>query len=211
MLRAFLKDASRTLTESVATEIAATYTDQPVFPFQVRIIAGGSDQSDFAGWPTDVLVLAVENQGVCTWGVDLGEDHFGRVLVGGDLSSGPAVVEYCSNIEEYIASRRWDAVCLNAALLQAQAEPIDDRTLGALRAAWQEQWITFGWPGMRNRRFQQGRVRLMLWDGEGQCDWWVSGPVDDLRRVLPALRGMSNLRSALWSNDESGVALLAEH
>ena len=51
----------------------------------------------------------------------------------------------------------------------------------------------------------------MLWSHAGQCDWWVSaGRAAPLRRFAAASLDLSNLRQALWSNDEDGARLLSQ-
>jgi hypothetical protein len=32
---------------------------------------------------------------------------------------------------------------------------------------------TYGWPGKTNYRFYNARSRLLLWDGDEQCDWSI--------------------------------------
>lgn len=74
----------RLLTADVAQEIARTFEDQPVYPERIIVDRPGDIWRRFPGWPEPVLVLSVENQGVCSWGVQLGGSS-GEVLVGGDL------------------------------------------------------------------------------------------------------------------------------
>jgi hypothetical protein len=68
------------LTADVAEEIAITFGDTPVYP--QRILVDSPEEPSltwppsarrFPGWPGPVLVLSDENQGVCSWGVPLGE------------------------------------------------------------------------------------------------------------------------------------------
>jgi hypothetical protein len=54
-------------------------------------------------------------------------------------------------------------------------------------------------------------VKLMLWSGSQQCDWWLSGTdTDTLAAVVTDLMDLSDLREAFWSNDLAGDALLRE-
>jgi hypothetical protein len=49
----------------------------------------------------------------------------------------------------------------------------------------------------------------MLWSYAGQCDWWISASDDlPLKSFVAGLLDLSNLRSTLWSNDDSGAQLL---
>jgi hypothetical protein len=197
------------LTADVADEIAAVFGDQVVFPARIEV-------DRFPGWPDRVLVLSHENQGVVTWGVPLGVPD-PPVLVGGDLEdpSGDdwteGTVVYARSVAEFIAVRRWDAACLVEPLLQAQAQPLDDASLRYLREHYDERTGTTGWPASAQYRFEHGRVKILLWAGRDQCDWWISSPdAANLAMVATALLPLSDLRTSLWSNDSTGDALLAE-
>lgn len=194
--------AAEFLSETVATEIAATYDDIAVFPHQVVVI-------NESVWPGDVLLLATEHQGVCSWGLSMTGESEGAVVVAGDLSSGPGRSRvYCPDLETFIETRRWDAMSFNSPLLQAQAGPIDSASIEFLTRHFTERWPTYGWPCAENRRFERGAVKLMVWSCADQCDWWIAGPVDELEVVLEDLWERSNLKEALWSNDDEGAALL---
>ena len=207
----------RLLTADVAQEIAATFGDQPVYPQRIVVDSSAepsltSSSRRFPGWPGPVLVLSDENQGVCSWGVPLGEGS-GQVLVGGDLLDvGHATVSYAASVEDFIAARRWDHACLNSApVLQAQAAELDQDSLGYLRARLAPAAATAAWPGSSQYRFEGQGVRVMLWSAAGVCDWWISASSQWSLKVFTAgLSGLSDLRSALWSNDESGARLLDE-
>jgi hypothetical protein len=54
-------------------------------------------------------------------------------------------------------------------------------------------------------------VKIMLWSGSHQCDWWLSDTdTGALAEVVTDLMDLSDLREALWSNDIAGHALLRE-
>jgi hypothetical protein len=185
----------------VAARAAEPYGDQVVFPDQTRIDEVGDPGRLFPGWPGPVLVLSVENQGVCAWGV----------LVGGELvGSGEATVRYARSIEEYVAVRAWDSVCLAPVpLVQAQAAPVEAATIERLNRSFSPAIATSGWPGAEQLRFQRRGVRIMLWSAQDQCDWWISGPLEEVRSALEEVATLSDLLEALWSNDEQGVMLLS--
>lgn len=48
----------------------------------------------------------------------------------------------------------------------------------------------------------------MLWASTEQTDWFISGPVDELKVILPTLQSLSNWKEALWSADTAGESLL---
>jgi hypothetical protein len=200
----------RTLTADVVRELAVAFDDQVVFPERVLVDEVGVPDRRFPGWPGPVLVISVENQGVCAWGVPLGQED-PVVVVGGQLlDHGDATVEYAPGVAAFVEARRWDRDCLcHVPLVQAQADPLDPASLGHLQAHFGAGPTTVGWPAGRQLRFERGGCRLMLWSGADQCDWWVSGPEPELRDVVEELLPLSNLRRALWSNDDAGETLLA--
>jgi hypothetical protein len=209
----------RLLTAGVAREVAETFGDQPVYPQRIVVDSPGEPSPGwpgssrrFPGWPGPVLVLSDENQGVCSWGVPL-DGSSGQVLVGGDLlDAGYATVPYAASVEDFIAARRWDHVCLGSApVLQAQAAELDQASLGYLQARLAPAVATAGWPGPRQYRFEGQDVRVLLWSQTGQCDWWISASGEtSLKAFAAGLLDLSDLRSALWPNDDSGAQLLDE-
>jgi hypothetical protein len=210
----------RLLTADVAREIAATFGDQPVYPQHIVVDSPAEpslswwrgSKRRFPGWPGPVLVVSDENQCVCSWGVPL-DGGSSRVLVGGDLlGTGYATVPYAASVEDFIAARRWDRKCLaSAPVLQAQAAELDQASLGYLTARLAPAVATAGWPGPRQYRFEDQDVRVMLWSQTGQCDWWISASSQtSLTAFTAGLLDLSDLRSALWSNDDFGARLLDE-
>lgn len=202
---------TRLLTADVAREIAATFGDQPLYPERIFVDSPASPGRRFPGWPGPVLVLSDENQGVCSWGVPLGGSGT-QVLVGGDLlDAGRATVRYAASIRDFIEARRWDHACLSPPVLQAQAAELDQASLGYLRERLTPAVATAGWPGPAQYRFDGQDVRVMLWSTSGQCDWWISGSNESALKVFTeGLLSLSDLRSALWSNDDAGAELLGD-
>jgi len=202
---------TRLLTTDVAGEIAATFGDRPLYPARIVVDSPSSPSRRFPGWPGPVLVLSDENQGVCSWGVPLGEGST-QVLVGGELlDAGRATVRYTASIKDFIEARRWDRACLSGPLLQAQATELDQASLGYLRQRLAPAVATSGWPGPAQYRFEGQDVRVMLWSQAGQCDWWISGSNEPaLEAFAQGLLSLPDLRSALWSNDDAGAKLLED-
>jgi len=202
----------RLLTAEVAREIAKTFGDEPVYPQRIVVDSPADPSRRFPGWPGPVLVLSDENQGVCSWGMPLG-DSSGQVLVGGDLvDAGKATVQYAASVEDFIAARRWDHSCQSSSpFLQAQAAPLDGASLGYLQARLTPAVATAGWPGSRQYRFEGQGVRVLLWSCSWQCDWFISASNEpSLKAFAAGLLDLSNLRSALWSGHASGARLLGE-
>jgi hypothetical protein len=206
----------RLLTADVAVEIAEVFTDNVIYPDRIVVDGPASGRPGlgrrFPGWPGPVLVLSDENQGVCSWGVPLGEGRC-PVLVGGELlDAGEATVRYAASVEDFIAARRWDRRCLTSRpLLQAQAPELDEHSIGHLKALLSPAVATAGWPGSRQYRFQGLGVRVLLWSAAGQCDWWISADGEQhLRAFAAGLLALPGLRRTLWSNDDPGTRLLGE-
>jgi hypothetical protein len=207
-------DSVRSLiTAKAAREIAVPYTDQVIFPDRVLIDLPESPNRRFPGWAGPVLVISVENQGVCAWGVPLGDEN-PEVLIGGELPSrGGSVrgtMRYCSDVAAFVAARRWDASCLSQGpLLQAQAAELDTEALDTLRRQCTPGPVTAGWPSQTVHRWDRAGAKIMLWDGPGQCDWWIAAPsAPALQSAAVVLLPLSDLRTSLWSNDADGVTLL---
>src|SRR4029077_19506511 len=55
----------------------------------------------------------------------------------------------------------------------AQADPLSPEVLSRLRRCFEEGPQTYGWPGNTNYRFYNARSRLLLCDGDEQCDWSI--------------------------------------
>lgn len=84
--------------------MAAPYTDQLVFPEIVLLDLPESAHRRFPGWTGPVLVISVENQGVCAWGVPLGNDN-PEILVGGEIQDRAGWVR---GTKRYCRDRRYD-------------------------------------------------------------------------------------------------------
>ncbi|MCP3883165.1 MAG: hypothetical protein GY701_32915 [Sulfitobacter sp.] len=196
-----LRRAEALFDKTSAVQVAEGYGDDIVFPDQIVV-------DRFPGWPDDVLVLSIENQGVCAWGLSLGTSHEGAVVVAGDLIGDDDTVVYCDDLEIYLATRQWDRRCLRPPLLQAQAAQIDPASVEYLEQHFEQRWTTRGWPCPENLRFERDGLKVMLWSCAGQCDWWISGSPTELGAILSELSALSNLSTALWSNDTLGQDLL---
>lgn len=172
------------------------FSGQVMFPDEVRTGDG-------------LLLLAVENQGVCEWLVPLDAGDEPPVLAAVDGSS---PVPFASSVEALVEAWLWDGACIGREpLVQAQAAPLDDATERFVRSRMREVHPTTGWPSERQLRFvADDGTALLLWSGGRQCDWWLSAPSEAvLERWVRDLLARSDLATSFWSNDEAGEALLA--
>jgi hypothetical protein len=201
------------VTPDVAEELAGPFGDTVVFPGRIEVDRPDDPERRFPGWPTPVLLVSVENQGVVSWGVPLDTDD-PPVLVGGEIADGDAysdtTVEYAPSVERFVATRRWDRALLERGLLvQAQAEELADPALAFLRGAFEEVLPTRGWPAVNQYRFQRADAKIMLWSGSGQCDWWVSAAdPTSLEELVTRLLPLSDLQTSLWGHEPDGEAVL---
>jgi len=186
----------RLLTADVAREIARAYGDRPIYPEQIVVDSPVQEARRFPGWPGPVLVLADENQGGCSWGVPLDGS---QVLVGGERTT----VTYARSVEDFIAARRWDTECVNSAFcVAAQAAALNEESFGYLRACCRPSVTTEGWPGVRQYRFEQLDVRVLLWSDIEQCDWLISATSEvSLKEFTAGLLTLPSLRAARWADE----------
>lgn len=199
------------VTTSVAAELAGVFGDEEVFPHETVVDPQPDGTTWFPGWSGEVLVLAHEHDRVCTWGLAIDGDDAGAVIVGGDLPAGETTVVHARSLAAHLEARRWDGACLaQEPRLAAQAGPLAPDDLAALAEIGRARTPTSGWPYATTHRIEIDGVRILLWADPDCCDWWISGSEDALRAHLPRLVGLSDLRTALWSDDEAGNRLLAE-
>lgn len=202
------------ITVEVSDELAQVYLDEPAFPRRIEIDRPDSDERLFPGWPSPVLLISVENQGVCAWGIPLGVDN-PPVLVGGEVAVGQtwtdSTIEYAPSVRHFVAARRWDLACLQGLLIQAQAAELDPTTLSTLRDQFEEVLPTRGHPGAAQYRFQDGTSKILLWSGSGQCDWWISSTdAGALRALIDRLRPFSDVETSMWSEDAAAEDVLRQ-
>jgi hypothetical protein len=159
-----------------------------------------------------LLLFMVENQGVCIWALqlDAGDDPPIVVASDPDLEWGPCAERFST----FIACQIWDhmEVCCESEhriLLGAQASQLERADLAFLRSRFSEKATTHGWPGDNQYRFERGDSRLLVWDGDGQADWWVSAATEaSLEDLVREIWGCADLTSSLWSHDPRGENVL---
>ena len=64
---------------------------------------------------------------------------------------------------------------------------------------------TYGWPGSTNYRFCNARSRLLLWDGNEHCDWWILPTSAEPARALDEIEEIAGIGDniyALWDQHE---------
>jgi hypothetical protein len=147
-----------------------------------------------------LLPFMIENQGVCTWAITLGDAEDPPVFVEVDSGSPPKWELTARTFTEWLTCQVEDTLLINSAVFAAQAPGLNSAGLTFLRSNFIEGCKTFAWPGAINYRFSNARSRLLLWNGEKQCDWWIS-PVDgvDVDDVIAELCDLEGVLDALYA------------
>jgi hypothetical protein len=159
-----------------------------------------------------LLVFMVESQAVCIWALRLqgGDDPPVVVARDPDLEWRACAERFST----FIACQVWDHREVfpggdHRILLAAQASSLEGTDLAFLRSRFSENPTTHGWPGDNQYRFERGDSRLLIWDAEGQSDWWVSATTEaNLAGVTRELWRCADLSQSLYSNDPRGQSVL---
>ena len=110
------------------------------------------------------LVFKSENQGVCTWAVLLDGSADPPVFLDFD-SAFNSPVKCADAFSQYLYSCVWDysqVLAANSLLLQAQNSALSDEALESLCQSFDQECVTFGWPGERQFRFSRGDQRIQM-------------------------------------------------
>jgi hypothetical protein len=157
---------------------------------------GPSGSADYDPLEDDLLVFMIENQGVCSWAIGLGEGDDPRVFIEVDARGEPDWKLMADNFTDWLTCQAEDHRLLRSASFAAQAPELDGDGLQLLRRSFQEGLATFAWPGRVNYRFSNSRSRLILWNNEGQCDWWIAlapgASIDDALEELSIFPGLAD-------------------
>jgi hypothetical protein len=143
----------------------------------------------------NLLPFMYESQGVCTWAVALDEGDDPPVLVEIDSGVPPSWRTVADTFSLWLECQVSDWPLYPTWKFAAQAPELEETGLALLRQRFKEGHTTFAWPGTRNYRFSSARLKLLLWDAEGQCDWWISPqPGASVGEALEELRRISRPR-----------------
>ena len=157
------------------------------------------------------LVIKHENQGVCTWAVLLDGSADPPVFLDFD-SRFDSPIRCADSFSHYVFSCVWDysqVLAADSLLLQAQNSPLSEAALSFLSSNFDEECVTYGWPGERQYRFHKGNQRVLVWADSAQADWWVHAETAESLESLVRLVGpLDSVGKALWSNDAQGQFVL---
>jgi hypothetical protein len=163
-----------------------------------------------------LLHFMVENQAVSIWAIRLDAGDDPPVLVARDPE-----LEWraCADrFSTFIGCQVWDHLevlgdatgdSAGILLLQAQDEELRDADLALLRQRFDQRPTTHGWPGDHQYRFELDEGHVLLWDGEGQADWFVAARSEaGLARVVRKVWGCGRLRETFYTNDDGALNVL---
>lgn len=115
-----------------------------------------------------MLVLILENQGVCEWAVDVSSGDDPPVWI--RKNEPGATWEACADrFSTFVYTRVWDQRAPYG--LVAIAPPVDDAVLEHLRQDFHPEPSTHSFIDSQSYRFSQGRKRLHLMRFTNQTDW----------------------------------------
>ena len=173
-----------------------------------------------------LLVVMIENQGVCTWAVKLDGSDDPPVVVEVDsrrsaASPGEVRWEPCAvSFSTFMYCRAWDEGCCltdnpdKLVMAFAQDKALAPGDLEFLQSHFSEGPRTHGHPGATNYRFFTGNSAILIWDqGDyergGAADWWLAASSDEaLLDVLHKVWHCGSLRETLYANDPHSRAVL---
>jgi hypothetical protein len=146
-----------------------------------------------------LLPFRHENQGVCTWAIDLNGSDDPPVYVDVD-SNGREWQLLASSFSQYVYSCVWDyrLVFGQPGLVQAQNAALSPSVRGTLATLFGEEIQTHGWPGSTQYRFHRKGQAILIWDSPGEADWFVAAPTAE---------ALESALVAVWSLDDVGKHL----
>jgi hypothetical protein len=189
-----------------AIDILSRYSNQDR-PIPVREFA-------VQEWNTHrLLPFKHENQGVCQWAMLVDGSADPPVWVDVELveADWPHWVMQAPTFSTHIWACVWDysRVLDQAALVQAQNQPLSLGVLSELRELFSEQPSTFGWPGSAQHRFVGDGVAILIWAGGDQADWFVgASEARSLETCVRQVWKLDSVGESLWANSEIGESVL---
>ena len=227
--RAAISDRERRLGVTIPAAVAEWYTLGGADA--VEVLAGSNDDyalrieelgEPFDGWGggrrdfirEGLLVIRIENQGVCYWAVPLDDGDDPRVLVEVDSPPDRLLWQlHAPSFSAYVFTLGWDRLAFGLPYgLAAQDQPLGERDLALLEQRFVPQPSTYAWPGRVNYRFERGDQRVMVWNADGfepddpraefggQADWWLhAGTATSLASLAGELRGCGGLATRLYA------------
>src|SRR5262245_36142444 len=132
----------------------------------------------------NLLLFMHENQGVCNWAIKLDGTPDPPVVVEVDTAAAGKWLPCADHFSTFVWCQIWDHSQL-AVGEQAQEAELSKHDLALLKASFPQLATTFGWPGNVNYRFATEAASILIWDGEGGADWFLTASTaSDLKKLL---------------------------
>lgn len=132
-----------------------------------------------------LVIILIENQGVCWWGFDLDGGEDPPVYV--NLDPPPDdLFQYSKSFSEFTFVRVfdhegfWDEDRCSMEIYQ----PLSDDDLRTLRGQFKEEPQSLGWPGTVVYRFRNDLGRITICQSDEQADWILSAASSDELKAL---------------------------
>jgi hypothetical protein len=157
-----------------------------------------------------LLPFRYENQGGCTWAIDLNGSDDPPVYVDVD-TNGSQWEPLASSFSQYVYSCVWDyrLVFGQPGLVEAQNAALSPSARGTLGTLFEEEIRTHGWPGSTQYRFHRNGQAILIWDSPGQADWFVAAPTAEaLESALVAVWNVDDVGAGLYDRSELGKETL---
>jgi hypothetical protein len=168
---------------------------------------------ELASWQSKTLMpIRRENQGVCTWAVEIDGTEDPAVFVAVD-NNGMHWNLVADKFSDYVYSCVWDyqVVLKQIGLVQAQNCRLTKIARNLLLEALTPVLTTHGWPGSTQFRFSNPRFGVLIWDSEGQADWFVGAcDAESLRVGLDAVWDFDSVGDSFYDCSDIGRDVLAE-
>jgi len=212
-----LDEAERRLGVSMPASVRDWYERDSA----IRILAEHSNDDppikvpDFAltTWHSKTLLpIRNENQGVCTWGVELDGSDDPPVRVDVDMDGREWWLQ-APSFSKYVFSCVWDYVKVfqQSAVVAAQNDELSQTAIHKLGTLFEAELTTHSWPGHTQYRFHRKDHSVLIWDSEGQADWYVAAAnLASLQDALESVWKVDSVGESLYGLDDVGREALEQ-
>jgi len=179
-------------------------TDPALPPSQMRLITTHDTPR-----PRHFLTFRHENQGVCTWAIELDGSDDPPVFVDYDTDFHDPI-DCSAPFSTHLYTCVWDwAKVVHRCFIQAQNGPLSEYALTFLRSRFTAGPITYGFPGDTQYRFLRGDECVLVWTRGELADWHLAtDTITTLATLIRTLWPLDGLNISLWSHTPVGQALL---
>jgi hypothetical protein len=150
-----------------------------------------------------LLPIVYENQGVCTWAVDLADGDDPQVMVEVDSGSPPHWQRCAAHFSEWVYLWVWDWLVNNRIVYASNTHPLSTHELDLLHRELHLVGRTYAWPGVINYRFHAPWGDIIIWDWRGQADWFIAPAAEQDEHCLDHVWAWGDLAETLYGLGET--------